>query len=109
MSLTALAGADENSPRLDLEGVVRLLCRKAEIEWRVGCRPSGLCKEGRRWGDGGRLHGGEIERVRVRKVGRLRGVIVVGRRRRKLPGGAVPWRLLTLWRARLALDGGVRV
>ena len=58
MRLAALAGADENSPRLDLECVVRLLCRKAEIERRVGCRPCGLCKEGRRWGDGGRLYGG---------------------------------------------------
>jgi len=102
-----LTGTDENSPRLDLECVMRLLCGKSKVERRVGGRPCGLCKEGWRWRDGGGLHCGEVERIGVRKVGRLS--VVIGRRAEKLTGGAVPLRLLSLWRARLALDWGRRV
>ena len=108
MSSSALARADENSPRFDLECVMRLLCGKTEIERRVGCRSSGLSEEGWRGRDGGRLHSGEIVRVGVRKVGRL-GVVVMGERRRELPSRAVPRRLLSLWRARLALYWGRRI
>ena len=108
MSLSALARADENSSRFDLKCVMRLLCGKTEIERRVGCRSSGLCEEGGRGRDGGRLHSGEIEWVGVRKVGRL-GVVVMGERRRELPSRAVPRRLLSLWRARLALYWGRRI
>jgi hypothetical protein len=111
VSLPALAGADENSPRFDLESVMRLLCGKAEVERRIGGRPSGLREEGWRWRDGGGLYGGKVERVGVCKVGRLGGVVVDRgtERRRELPGGTVPRRLLSLWRARLALDWGRRI
>jgi hypothetical protein len=110
VSLPALAGADENSPRFDLESVMRLLSGKAEIERRIGGWPSGLCEEGWRRGDGGCLHGSEVERVGVCEVGRLGSVVIGGRteRRRKLAGGTVPRRLLSVWRARLALDWGRR-
>ena len=108
MSLSALARADENSPRFDLECVMRLLCGKTKVERRVGCWPSGLCEEGWRGRDGSRLDSGEIERVGVCKVGRL-GIVIVGERRRELPSRAVPRRLLSLRRARLALYWGRRI
>jgi hypothetical protein len=72
VNLPALAGSDKDGARLEFKRVVALLCRQVQVEGRVGCRPRCLRKEGWWRYGGGRLHGGEVERVRVHEVRRGR-------------------------------------